>query len=289
MYAASFTLAAVPYLSEAAWLLGLEGVALLRAQAGDFGEEFVRARLAEVAAIVGAMDGPELGRAGHVDLLDVESAYAGWAKDYGVDDHLIVAEQPALEDLLQGVPRGAVLDAGCGTGRVSRILRGLGHDVVGVDLSAEMLARDDASPVARGRLDALPVADAGVDHVVCALSLLHVERLEPVFAEFARVMRPGGTLITSDMHVVSVYVGGVPIQQDRNGKVGVVPVSRFQVSDYVAAALGAGFEVTGCAEPPWPEHLPVGGPGAARWCPDAARAAYRGVPIGVVWRFRLRA
>jgi SAM-dependent methyltransferase len=278
----------VPYFSAAAWLLGLEGVALLRAQAGDFDEEFVRARLAEVATIVAAMGEPELGRSGHFDVLDVESAYAGWAEDYGIDDHLIVAEQPVLSRLLAAMPRGAVLDAGCGTGRVSRILRSLGHDVVGVDLSAEMLARDDASPVARGRLEALPVGDAVVDHVVCALSLLHVERLGPVFGEFARVMRPGGTLVTSDMSVVSVYLGGVPVQRDRDGKVGVVPVSRFHAGDYVTAALAAGFEVTACVEPRWPEHMPAGGPGAERWCPDAARAVYLDVPIAVIWSFRLR-
>jgi SAM-dependent methyltransferase len=159
--------------------LGLEGVALLRAQAGDFGEDFVRARLSEVATIAAAMDGPELGRRGHLDVLDVASAYDGWAQSYGVDDHLIVAEQPALERFLGDMPRGVVLDAGCGTGRVSRILRSLGHDVVGIDLSAEMLARDDASPVGRGRLEALPLRPAAVDHVVCALSLLHVERLAP--------------------------------------------------------------------------------------------------------------
>jgi SAM-dependent methyltransferase len=278
----------VPYVSGAAWLLGLEGVALLRAQAGDFDETFVRARLSEVATIVGAMDGPELGRSSQLEVLDVEAAYAGWADDYGVDDHLIVAEQPVLTGLLEELPRGTVLDAACGTGRVSRILRNLGHDVVGVDLSAEMLARNDASPGARGRLDALPVRRGAVDHVVCALSLLHVDDLAPVFAEFARVMRPGGTLVTSDMHVISVYLGGVPVQRDRDGNVGVVPVNRFHAGDYVTAALHAGFEVTACAEPRWPEHMPAGGPGAARWCPDAAAAVYVDVPIALVWSFRLR-
>ncbi|WP_241582192.1 class I SAM-dependent methyltransferase, partial [Rosenbergiella nectarea] len=51
-----------------------------------------------------------------------------------------------------------------------------------------------------GELTRLPVEDGAVDLVVCALALAHVPDLEPVLAEFARVLRPGGHLVISDMH-----------------------------------------------------------------------------------------
>ena len=34
-----------------------------------------------------------------------------------------------------------------------------------------------------------------MDVIVCALALVHLPRLEPVLAEFARVLRPGGDLV----------------------------------------------------------------------------------------------
>ena len=90
------------------------------------------------------------------------------------------------------------LDTACGTGRYAGFLAGRGLRVVGVDGSPDMLARA-RTRVPRGEflvgdLHRLPVADAGVDLVVCGLALTHVPALEPVLAEFARVLRPGGTV-----------------------------------------------------------------------------------------------
>ncbi|HEY2506966.1 MAG TPA: hypothetical protein VGI58_10650 [Streptosporangiaceae bacterium] len=45
---------------------------------------------------------------------------------------------------------------------------------------------------------------------VCALALTHAPGLAPVLAKFSRVLRPGGHLVTSDIHVLSLYLGGVP-------------------------------------------------------------------------------
>jgi len=50
-----------------------------------------------------------------------------------------------------------------------------------------------------GELDRLPLSSESVDVIVCALALVHVPRLEPVLAEFARVLRPGRDLVISDV------------------------------------------------------------------------------------------
>ena len=92
----------------------------------------------------------------------------------------------------------AVLDLACGAGFLASALAGAGHEVTGVDLSAESLAvarRHDASGRVRYlEMDAhaLELPDASFD-VVCAMDFLeHTERPGAVIAEVARVLRPGG-------------------------------------------------------------------------------------------------
>lgn len=68
---------------------------------------------------------------------------------------------------LDGLPVGTTLDAACGTGRHPTYLRALGHDVIGVDASPEMLAqaRKRLPDVAfyEADLHRLPLPDNAVD------------------------------------------------------------------------------------------------------------------------------
>jgi malonyl-CoA O-methyltransferase len=72
-------------------------------------------------------------------------AYALWADDYPPYAHnpLMQAEERAMSKLLpQDLRSLRVLDAGCGSGRYLIHARRRGaRQIVGVDLSAEMLAR----------------------------------------------------------------------------------------------------------------------------------------------------
>jgi ubiquinone/menaquinone biosynthesis C-methylase UbiE len=45
-----------------------------------------------------------------------------------------------------------------------------------------------------------PLPDDSADVIVCALALVHMPCLERVLSEFARVLRPGGDLVISDVH-----------------------------------------------------------------------------------------
>jgi demethylmenaquinone methyltransferase / 2-methoxy-6-polyprenyl-1,4-benzoquinol methylase len=105
-------------------------------------------------------------------------------------------------DALAGVAGGTVLDLACGTGDLCRDLAVRGYTPVGLDFSAGMLAaaRVDA-PLVRGDGEALPVATAGVDGVTCGFALRNFVDLDAVFAECARVLRPGGRLAALDATV----------------------------------------------------------------------------------------
>jgi SAM-dependent methyltransferase len=93
---------------------------------------------------------------------------------------------------------GTILEVGVGTGLVSAELAARGRRVLGVDLSAPMLA------IARERLPgrlvcgdalALPVADGAAAGVVFAAVLHLVDDLSLTLAEAARVLARGGRLV----------------------------------------------------------------------------------------------
>ncbi|MET8849647.1 class I SAM-dependent methyltransferase [Amycolatopsis sp. NPDC004625] len=97
---------------------------------------------------------------------------------------------------------GRVGDLGCGPGRLTGYLASLGLDVFGVDLSPGMVdAARRAHPGLRfevGSLAALDLADGSLAGAVAWYSLIHTppEGLAPVVAELARVLAPGGRLLT---------------------------------------------------------------------------------------------
>jgi ubiquinone/menaquinone biosynthesis C-methylase UbiE len=117
------------------------------------------------------------------------------------------------------LPAGArVLEIGCGTGAISRILAGDGRvaEVVGIDPSRPLLdrARELAAGDARIRFEegdgrALPVPGDAFDAVVLHTVLSHVPGPERVLAEAHRVLRPGGwvAVFDGDYRTISVATG----------------------------------------------------------------------------------
>src|SRR6516165_3056991 len=158
------------------FLVGVEGIALMRHIFED--DATAAARIGEIARIVcGQDDVYQLGV--DVPIVDTQLGYARWSETYDNEDNpLIELEQPMVWSIFDRVTPGTALDAACGTGRHTRRLVELGHDVVGVDGSPEMLGIAKMSvPNAvflEGDLYSLPLESASVDLVVCALALEHV-------------------------------------------------------------------------------------------------------------------
>jgi SAM-dependent methyltransferase len=237
----------VIYQHPLAYLIGVEGQALLRGWAGDFDEAFVKARLAEVRRLV---NDPVLAEHPGVDVARgrLEDGYQRWAATY--DDPrngLFDLDEPVVHSILDEFPAGPALDAACGTGRFASHLLARGHQVTGVDSSPDMLdvARRHfpAAEFLLGSIDKLPVADDSVDVVTCGLALSHLRFLGPAMSEFARVLRPGGHVVISDVSPGLILRGSVVQALGPAGEPGLVPTFRHSTGDYLRAALLAGLHV----------------------------------------------
>ncbi len=93
-----------------------------------------------------------------------------------------------------------VLDVGVGTGLVAAqacILTGSPALVTGVDPSPGMMAASklpSAMVLMEGRAESLPFPDNHFDFLSMGYALRHISDLEIAFAEFERVLKPGGRL-----------------------------------------------------------------------------------------------
>lgn len=137
-------------------------------------------------------------------LDDISTSYDTVATSYA---ELVVdgAEwEEAAFDLLATLVAGSgrtVLDVGCGPGRTTALLAGRDLPVIGIDLSPGMIevARRDHPDLdfRVGSMTALDLPDGSASAVVSWWSIIHLPRdvVPQAFAEFHRVLAPGGVLL----------------------------------------------------------------------------------------------
>ncbi|MEV0809604.1 class I SAM-dependent methyltransferase [Micromonospora sp. NPDC050200] len=107
----------------------------------------------------------------------------------------------AFAELVLAGGGGPVLEVGCGPGRITRHLHDLGLDAAGLDLSPGMIAqaRRDHPDLrfTEGSMLELDLPDGALAGLVAWYSVIHLpdDRLPAAFAEFHRVLAPGGQLL----------------------------------------------------------------------------------------------
>ena len=268
-------------------LLGTFGLAVQRLS-GEGDGPARRRRVEEMRNLIHASDGAPGELATAKSEYDILAGYRIWSATYDRAVRLAPIEEPALLGLIDDLPAGSrVLDAGCGTGRYSAHLLARGHSVAGVDLSPDMLARARQKlpdvDFLEGQLDALPVEDATFDAAVCALTLVHLPDLGVAAREFARILRPGGKLLISDVHPFPVLLGWQAPVRGANGETGFMRLHPHLASNYITAFAQAGFTARRCLEP---RHTEASArTTASETYPEANRAAWVGLPAVIVWEF----
>jgi SAM-dependent methyltransferase len=196
------------------------------------------------------------------------SAYDAMGRDYQdrAADSAYNAhyDRPAVLTALGPVRGLRVLDAACGPGLYTQELVARGAMVTAFDASPVMvdLARTriaDQAQVDHAVLgEPLPYADATFDLIVCALAIHYATDRAAAFADFYRVLRPGGALVISTQHPTTDWLrkGGsyfdVTLETDVwHTQTGDQPVRfwREPLSALCGAATGAGFLIEKVIEP----------------------------------------
>lgn len=206
-------------------------------------------------------------------VLHSTEAYSRWAATYPAQAHnaLMRAEEAALLALLPPLAGATVLDLACGSGRYARIAaeRGAAR-VIGTDNSPHMLAAAQIPLRALATMDAVPLAAASVDVVVCGLATGHLREIRQAFVEMARVLRRGGCALVSDVHPY-LFLNGAQRTFSSGGKSYAVEHYVHLASDYFAAARATGLRLDALDEP----HLLA----------DDSRDSAPSTPVAVVYRF----
>ena len=190
------------------------------------------------------------------------------------DSNRILNSDPVLWSFAGDVSGSTVLDAGCGTGYLSRKLHARGAKVIGIDFSEEMIR------IARSKLAAIDfrvdscselktVQDESVDLIVANYVLMDTPDLMGTMRAFFRVLRSGGSVVVVFSH--PCFPAGRATVADDGAVSYRWPFPYFQqqkcidppwghftsefiwyhrpLSDYWRAFVGAGFEVVDFAEP----------------------------------------
>ena len=214
--------------------------------------------------------------------VDVRQGYGEWAATYErtVEDEMDVALLERIETVAWG---GEIADLGCGTGRTGAWLTARGASAVdGVDVTPEMLAAARTRGVFRALREA-DVADTGLasgayDVVTSSLVDEHLPDVQGMYAEAARLLRPGGAFVHVGFHPHFLMASGMPTHYDgSDGAPVAIETHVHHLSEQVAAGLAARLTLTEMHERLIDDAWVALKPGWER---------YRGHPISfaLVWR-----
>jgi len=181
--------------------------------------------------------------------MNTQSSYDRVADEYVRRIFHELADKPLDRQLLETFAAkmqgaGLCCDIGCGPGQVARYLHDLGVQVMGVDLSPEMVlrARQLSPGIAfeQGDMLNLNTPDEAWAGITAFYSLIHIgrDKMSQALTELRRTLRPGGTLL------VAFHIGDETLHlEEWWGHAVNVDFHLFQTKEMEDFLRTAGFEL----------------------------------------------
>jgi ubiquinone/menaquinone biosynthesis C-methylase UbiE/uncharacterized protein YbaR (Trm112 family) len=212
-------------------------------------------------------------------------------------------EEQILPQLVSrlGTGGGPILDVGCGVGHLGKALTNMGRndfELIGIDFQRELLEEAQAgyAGLIEGDVHHLPIKSNAFAGAIASNSLHHFPDPARAMVEIARVLRPGGVLVTYDPRFVTPLEKLKKVLR-RNDQAFTDEHKAFRVEEYRELLASSGLTVTevSTVDPVGPlvatglDYLKFGqlglAPMAARWLValDGALASGSGsTPLGLM-------
>lgn len=214
------------------------------------------------------------------------AGYDLWASFYDqYPNSTVAADENSFPQVWAQLKGKRVLEIGCGTGRHTQKLVAQGNEVVGIDLSAEMLQ------VARKKLERESVtfieadfmmyegfASGYFDAAIASLVIEHIEDVDGFLKRVASVLKPSGELFVSEIHPFRSSKGTLAHFQDPESST-EIHLTSYSHSEKVIekASVTSGMDIALRIDVLGTEALSRARPGWDK---------YLGMPMIKIWSFK---
>ncbi|MBN2386243.1 MAG: class I SAM-dependent methyltransferase [Anaerolineales bacterium] len=175
--------------------------------------------------------------------MSIQDAYTQWSPTYDSDRNLTRDLDRQVTEQILGLLRcRTILEIGCGTGKNTSLLAGLGRQVLALDFSVGMLHRarrklqaDNLTFVLADLTHPWPCREQSIDLIACNLVLEHIRDLDFIFRQAAHTLANHGRFLICELHPFRQYQGKQAGFEGRRGTI-KIPAFVHPLSDFLTAA-----------------------------------------------------